>query len=702
MSVPGRSWGRAAVLAAVLWLTATAGAAAKDAVSYLWPFDRTPELTSSFGEYRSGRFHMGIDLSTNGATGIPVRAAADGHVSQVRCSPWGYGKAVYVAFDDGYTAVYGHLSGFRDDLRDYVRREQHKRESYTVDMTPGADQFPVKRGEEIAFSGDTGIGPAHLHFELRDKAGRPVSPRLLGMTWPDAEPPVFKAVLVVPRDPVSRVEGDVMAVVRKAEHIPLNPPSKGDLKEAEHSPQDSPSKGGLKEAEHSPQKSASKGGSDKKASWSCAPVHVQGEFAVAVDLVDPTPTGSKLGIHEAKLIAPDGSTVFEVRHDTIAYDEHGVAFAYHPAFNGEGHFLLLWRWPGNAAASDAVSPGDGWCAAPGEEVRYRIELVDFMGNAATLELPIKPGGDKKVSAESKPAKAVSDKADGELKLDAPGTFLVVTATFPTPETRAPELTIDGSPVLDAPFFPVDKRRFRAAWQPATPGRRVMICATHPRLAAVPMAVETLASGAARAIPWEDGPKLNIPAGAACGPLFLRAEALASAPAASVFARGTAWRLWPDTAPLAAAAEITLPLPDSVENPAHAAIARRSGDGWSWLKTARQGGLLTARTEHLGDFRVIEDDRPPRELEFTPGGKTPVTSLRPRIHASVLDAGSGIAAWKLLCDGHWLLSAYDPEAGCIDWERDEDLAPGAHEITLTLTDGAGNSSTMKHGVVVPKK
>ena len=670
MNVPRSPRYRPAVWVALLWLIAAAGAVAKEDVPYLWPFERTPDLSSSFGEYRSGRFHMGVDLSTNGAIGVPVHAAADGHVSRVRCSPWGYGKAVYVRFNDGHTAVYGHLSGFRDDLRDYMRGEQHRRETYTLELEPGADAFPVKRGEVIAFSGDTGIGPAHLHFELRDASERPFNPRLVGMTWPDAEPPVFKSVMVAPRDPASRVEGDALPVLRKAEHIPLNPPSKGDL--------------------------------SKSGGWTCGPVHVHGDFAVAVDLVDPTPAGNKLGIHQAKLIAPDGTTLFEVRHDTIAYDEHGVAFSYHPAFDNEGHYLLLWRWPGNASASDAVSTGDGWCKAPDTEGRYRIELVDFMGNAATLELPIKPAQEAEPSVAPKAAKSVPDKVDGALKLDAPGTFLVVTATFPTPETRAPELTIDDKPVTDAPFFPVDKHTFRAAWQPASPGGRILLGAKHPRLAAEPIIVETVASGKARSIQWDKGPRLEIPAGAACGPLFLRAEALAAATASSLTAHGTAWRLWPGTAPLAAAVELTLPLPEGVRDPARAAIARRSGSGWSWLKTVPRGGALAARTDHLGEFQVVEDDKPPRELEFTPNGATPLTSARPRIHVTVADAGSGIAAWELRCDGHWLLSAYDPEAGCIDWERDEDLATGTHELTLKLADNAGNSSTSKHSIIIPKK
>ena len=668
MSAQGCSGLRALGPALALLLAAAACPADREADGYLWPFDRKPDLSSSFGEYRAGRFHMGVDLSTNGEIGVPVRAAADGCVTRVRCSPWGYGRAVYVRFNDGNTAVYGHLSGFREDLRDLVRREQHKRESYTVELEPAAGAYPVKRGEVVAFSGDTGIGPAHLHFELRDASGRPVNPRLLGMAWPDDSAPVFKSVLVAPRDPDSRVNGDVLP-----QRIALTPPSK------KNAPKDAP--------------------------WTCPPVRVRGGFAVGVDLVDPTPAGNKLGIHQARLIDPDGNTVFEVRHDTIAYEEHGAAFAYHPAFEDDAHYLLLWRWPGNAAASDAVSAGDGWCGAPEQEGVYRIELTDFMGNSAALELP--------VVADTPPAMAEEDRdtaaptppettVDGELLFDAPGTFLVVTAVFPTVEKRLPELLVNGQGVPNARFFAVDKRHFRAAWPFDGAAGSHTVVAKHPRLSAIAATVETVAPGSARVIQWPGGPRLSIPAGAACGPLFLRAEPLSAAPAATVSARGPAWRIWPETAPLAAAAEVALPLPEDLRNPARAAVARRSGKGWNWLKSNCREGMVTARADQLGDFRVLEDDEAPRELEFAPNGSAPLTTRRPRMHAAVADAGSGIASWDLRCDGRWLLSAYDPEAGRINWERDEDLPPGPHEITLRLTDNAGNSSSSKHSIILPEK
>ena len=87
---------------------------------YIWPLDLPQAITSSFGEYRGGRFHAGLDLRTGGI-GKQVKAPAAGYVSRVRCSPWGYGKAVYLALDDGNTAVFGHLSAFAPELREYVR-----------------------------------------------------------------------------------------------------------------------------------------------------------------------------------------------------------------------------------------------------------------------------------------------------------------------------------------------------------------------------------------------------------------------------------------------------------------------------------------------------------------------------------------------------------------------------------------------------
>ena len=63
----------------------TAAAAASDE-PYAWPLDLPRVVTGTFGEYRGGRFHAGMDLMT-GENGRPIHAPADGHVMRVTCSP---------------------------------------------------------------------------------------------------------------------------------------------------------------------------------------------------------------------------------------------------------------------------------------------------------------------------------------------------------------------------------------------------------------------------------------------------------------------------------------------------------------------------------------------------------------------------------------------------------------------------------------
>ena len=125
--------------------------------------------SANFGEMRPNHFHAGTDFKTDGVEGKPVVAVADGYVSRVSQSPTGYGLALYVTHPNGTTSVYGHLSCFRKDIADFVFSERHRLKQSRVDLYCQADQFPVKRGEEIARSGNTGSsqGP-HLHFEIRD------------------------------------------------------------------------------------------------------------------------------------------------------------------------------------------------------------------------------------------------------------------------------------------------------------------------------------------------------------------------------------------------------------------------------------------------------------------------------------------------------------------------------------------------------
>jgi len=112
-------------------------------------------LSGSFAELRSNHFHSGIDIKTQGRTGIPVYAVADGFISRIVVSPTGYGNALYIDHPNGTTSVYGHLSHFAPNIEEYVREQQYAQESFRVDLNIPPYLFPLKKGDEIAQSGNS-------------------------------------------------------------------------------------------------------------------------------------------------------------------------------------------------------------------------------------------------------------------------------------------------------------------------------------------------------------------------------------------------------------------------------------------------------------------------------------------------------------------------------------------------------------------
>jgi murein DD-endopeptidase MepM/ murein hydrolase activator NlpD len=157
-----------------------------------------PALAGSFGELRSNHFHSGVDFRTNQRTGYPVYATADGYISRLRVQNSGFGLALYINHPNGYTSVYGHLSRFSPKIAQLVKATQYKNKSYEIDEFPASDLIPIRKGDVIAYSGNTGSsGGPHLHFELRDsKTEETINPQLLGIQIPDHIPPVIYAMYV--------------------------------------------------------------------------------------------------------------------------------------------------------------------------------------------------------------------------------------------------------------------------------------------------------------------------------------------------------------------------------------------------------------------------------------------------------------------------------------------------------------------------
>jgi hypothetical protein len=165
------------------------------------PLDIPMYLSGTFGELRSNHFHAGIDIKTQGVEGKNVFAVADGYVSRIKVSLWGYGNVIYITHPNGLISVYGHLQRFNKVINRFVRKGQYKRKSYVVELFPDKDELVVKKGDVIALSGNTGgsMGP-HLHFEIRDAGNQhPLNPLLYkSIKIKDRTKPVIAELAIYP------------------------------------------------------------------------------------------------------------------------------------------------------------------------------------------------------------------------------------------------------------------------------------------------------------------------------------------------------------------------------------------------------------------------------------------------------------------------------------------------------------------------
>ncbi len=116
----------------------------------VWPLEGGQgQITFQFGPqihpvYRNWYVHRGIDIS-NGISGTPVVATADGEVIERGYSATGLGVFVVIKHRYGFVSTYGHLRS----------------------ALVGVGQ-KVKRGERVGLMGSTGlVTGVHLHYELR-------------------------------------------------------------------------------------------------------------------------------------------------------------------------------------------------------------------------------------------------------------------------------------------------------------------------------------------------------------------------------------------------------------------------------------------------------------------------------------------------------------------------------------------------------
>ena len=268
----------------------------------IWPINSTKAISSSFGEPRSGRFHYGVDFKSGAVTGKEVYSIGDGYISRVKTSPFGYGKALYILLDSGKTVVYGHLSKFLPEIEDRLFKMRYQKDSYDLVWYPRIDEFRVRKGQVVAYSGDTGSGPPHLHFEIRDENENPLNPLNQGLVVDDKIPPHINSAALIPLDNKSSVDG--FPVTRWYDFS-------------------------------SPDKN---------------PIYLSGRIGVAVSVWDRVNRSNNLvGIYQISL-AVDSTIVFSKSYEKLSYSPNGSGkFDYLSGkyYGGNGHISALFRRIGN-------------------------------------------------------------------------------------------------------------------------------------------------------------------------------------------------------------------------------------------------------------------------------------------------------------------------------------------------------------------
>lgn len=335
-----------------------------EARDYHWPMDAPPALTSSFGEYRPRRFHAGIDFKTWGKEGYPVLAVDEGYVWRVRTSPWGYGKVVYIRLKDGRTAVYAHLSGFAPRVRDVVEAEQERRGFYSVNLFFKPNQIQVKRGETLGYSGSTGSGAPHLHFEIRDRNQRPINGLLHGFEVKDTVAPTVQSLALIPLDAESRVSD-------KTEPVTIGVKWHPEL---------------------------------KRYVARSAPM-IAGRIGVSVktyDRADASVLSNRFAPYRLRLYA-NGREVFETTYTVFAYNQVNQveldrnfalkvrgAGIYHNLYRAAGNQLPMYGKyrVGDGVLYGGISPsGRGVALKPGRN-RLRVLVEDAAGNRSRADLEV--------------------------------------------------------------------------------------------------------------------------------------------------------------------------------------------------------------------------------------------------------------------------------------------------------------------------
>jgi hypothetical protein len=646
-----------------------------------WPLASSQRaLRGGFGESRTNRFHAGLDLSTGGKVGAEVLAPAAGAVERVRASGVGYGRSLYLRTDDGRLLVFGHLDAFAPALAAYIDSVQRATGDYEQDLWPPLGRFRFGAGERVAWSGQSGAGPPHLHVEVRH-GDMAINPLIAGLAVPDTVAPRLERLVLEPLDESSwvarRASPHALALGARSARDTLLVEGRVRLTLVAHD--------ATNEARDLPVRtvgarwnaawvqcdmdSLSWAGEMTQHGWLVDHDRVIGSDGVILDAPSnfrPRFLTSSRATSEAvdlvRIGAGDPARALELfARDAAGNASTTVVWLRGPRAAERGPDTTAAPRPkvstsaASKAAPVAADPRWTFAALPDQRVRVRVTHTPPGLAGVRIERGASNFGDKG-------ARATWDGAGWTAVLDVNGT--------PDPDgfwikARA----VDGKAWWHRGAY--------ALWPTASP---------------MTTRVEDWA--------WFN---VDVPSAYESGVAMVRTAHVTDLPAGATGLRASVVAE-PATMPLRKPVAMTLVLPQGV-SARHVGIARRDDedDEWDW-NDARFDSVartFTTTTSRLGQFALVRDEAAPEVTlpaasTRMPGGPYPTWALTARAK----DAMSGVAGDEsgFEVDGRRVPTEWDAEEHVLRWRPRAAPAAGSHRYRLLVVDHAGNR-TVRTGTFV---
>lgn len=613
-------------------------------------------LSGGLGDLRSNHFHAGLDIRTGGREGLDVHAAADGYISRIAVFTGGYGNVVFIKHPNGLTTVYGHLRNLNDTLGTYLRSQQYAKKTFEIDLRPAPGQFPVKQGDVIAASGNTGgSGGPHLHFEVRDAKDNLINPLLYGFSeLQDDIPPYFERVALKTMTATSRINGEYQRIsyvpVRRADgsYVITQPITASGLIGLEIL--------GYDKANGSPYRNG----------INCLEIRLDGREVFAYNMNSfPNEQTRFMNIHEN----------YEV--------EQISGQRYHRGYIADGNIMNLYKLQSNAAYRGRLPLLDG------QPHEVTLTLYDAFDHAAHLTFtilpePPPPSANRSDSLAIQPSPNNNQSFIGEpsatITTDENVLKLAV-KNISTDEPLVAKLHL-GRTIVEQPtsyirnnqaVYLIDLRQHLPDSVQFGKG----VVRTYFKKRIIPGRSEVIVDGNAR---------LNFGQKTLFDTLYL---AMRTLPGGGLEINQSTI---PINEPLTVQYVPNSPIAiDTMRTKAYWTNGnQKSFLGGTWTK-----GKIEFKTRNLGRFQLMTDANPPTVsiLSATPKGIT----------AKIRDDLSGIAEFRALVNGEWVLMQYDYKRALLwsDKLDPEELFDDGAEVIVQVKDRSGNIGSDSTTIQVPR-